>query len=99
VNADPFPDSRPLGDLTAAGIGTVDLTRTPSWRFAGLTDVWLLAVMPDGSLCEGTGPTTEDAIADARKRWRRWKRAHAGPLAVDGRAYRRRLRNRRRSQR
>lgn len=96
MNADPFPDSRPLGDLAGAGIETVDLTGTPGWRFAGLTDVWLLAVMPDGSWAEGRGPTTEDAKADARRTWRKWKRAHAGPLAVDGRAYQRRLRNRRR---
>lgn len=107
--ADPFPDSRafagllaeegnrpPLGSLAEAGSEAVNLTGTPGYRYMGLTDVWLLAIMPDGSLCEGTGPTTEDAMTDARRRWRDGKRGHAGPLAVDGREYQRRLRNRRR---
>ena len=86
----------PLGDLTGAGISTVDLTGTPGYSYMGLTDVWLLAVMPDGLFAAGTGPTTEDAKADARKRWRKWKRANAGPLAVNGTDYQRRLRDRRR---
>ena len=62
----------------------------------GLTDVLEIhAVMPDGLFAEGTKPTTEDAQADARRRWRKWKRAHPGPLAVDGTDYQRRLRSRR----
>jgi len=83
-----------LPGLTGAGIGTVDLTGTPGWRYVS-NDVWLLTIMPDGSWFQGTGPTAEDAKADARRRWRNWKRG-PGPLAVDGREYQRRLRNGRR---
>lgn len=88
----------PLGDLLAAGVDTIDLTGTPGWQYVapGPAWTWLMALMPDGSFWEGAGATSEEAKADARRNWVRWKRGNAGPLAVDGRAYQRRLANRRR---
>jgi len=89
-------DGGPLGSLPGAGIDTIEVPPPPGWRYFALSPVWLMALMPDGLFAEGTGATTDEAKADARRRWRKWKRAHAGPLAVDGREYRRRLRDRRR---
>lgn len=66
------------------------------WTLAGMTKVWVLALMPDGNCAQGIGDTAEEAVADARRSWRQWKRGHAGRLAVNGRDYRRRLRARRR---
>jgi hypothetical protein len=71
---------------------------TTGWTLAGMTKVWVLARMPDGNCAEGLGDTADEAVADARRRWRQWKRGHAGKLAIDGRDYQRRLRNRRRRQ-
>ena len=81
---------------------TAELTPLPEdapYRFIGMTDVWLIARTPDGMSAEGCGATTADALADAMRRWRRWKRAHAGKLAVDGHEYRRRMRARARRRR
>lgn len=102
MTASPFPDSRPFSELieesrpfagyTVSGPPGSQVTFTSM----GLTQVWLLARMPDGLCAEGRGRTDAEAMADARRNWRRWKRAHAGPLAVDGRQYQRRLKARRR---
>lgn len=96
MTADRFPGSASFGSLREAAIDTIEVPPPPGWRYFGLSPVWLLALMPDGLFCEGTGETTEDAKADARRNWRKWKRGHTGPLAVDGREYQRRLRSRRR---
>ena len=66
------------------------------YRSIGLSPVWSLVCMPDGTYAEGMGATWKDAEADARRRWKHRKRAYAGPLAVNGREYQRRLRARRR---
>jgi hypothetical protein len=97
--ADPFPDSRPFSGLLAEPM-TVSFPPVPEgasgWRMTGLSDVVLLARMPDGNCALGCGATDAEAMAGARRNWRKWKRANAGPLAVDGREYQRRLRARRR---
>lgn len=96
MTASPFPDSRPLADL-------VDGTE-PAWPVLpggpqgwtiSVSHAMILARMPDGNFAEGVGETIGDATADALRNWLRWKRAHAGRLAVDGREYRRRRNARR----
>lgn len=67
-----------------------------AWETFGLTQVWVLARMPDGSCLPGAGTTAVEAVADARRWWLRWKHAHPGRLAADGCDYQRRLANRRR---
>jgi hypothetical protein len=97
VTADPFPGSLPLSDLIddAEPAWPVLPDGPVAWTVC-FSRACVLARMPDGNLAEGTGESIDDATADARRNWRRWKRAHPGPLAVDGREYRRRTRNRRR---
>lgn len=94
----PFAGSLPLSGL--ADDAEIPWPALPEgatgWRSYGLMQVWMPARMPDGSTVEGMGDSIEAAEADARRCWLRWKRAHAGRLAVDGAEYRRRSRNRRR---
>ena len=89
----------PLGSLTEAGIGTVDLSGSPGWQQVRPGWSWLMVRMPGGWFVEGIGPTRTEAEADARQSWSRWRREErrrgGGRLAVDGHAYRRRLRHRR----
>ncbi len=54
---------------------------------AGPAVYWFLYRTPEGTLVPGVGRTLQEAEADARRRW-------VPPLAIDGHAYRRRLRNR-----
>ena len=67
-----------------------------TWETVRVSPVWVLARMPDGSCWPGAGPTTGDAVADARRWWQWWKRGHPAKLAACGRDYQRRLRSRRR---
>lgn len=61
-----------------------------------LGPAWLVWLAPDGRCFEGEGPTTDLAVASARRRWR----ANPRPLTVDGREYnRRRLARQRRKHR
>jgi hypothetical protein len=97
MTGSPFPDSRPLADLT--GDSPAAWPAIPdgvTYRQVGEPFCYVMLIMPDKTLAEGTGISMEAADADARRNWLRWKRAHAGRLAVDGREYRRRARNRRR---
>lgn len=100
MTAVPFPDSAALSAADLADDAAIPWPALPEgtagWRSFGLTQAWVTARMPDGRLVEGMGETIEKAEADARRSWLRWKRAYAGPLAVDGHEYRRRMRNRRR---
>jgi len=59
----------------------------------------LAVVMPDGNAAWGEGATHDEAEADARQRWNRWKRTNPRPLPIDGREYsrRRKARARRKS--
>ena len=77
MNAGPFPDSAPLGSLLEAGIDTIQVPPPPGYRFFGLSPVWLLARMPDGTFWEGIGATNDEAMADARRHWREWKHGSA----------------------
>ena len=79
----PFPGSRPLSDLIdAAGPAWPVLPGGPEGWTITVSRAVVLARMPDGSWAEGVGETIDEATADARRNWRRWKRAHPGPLAV-----------------
>jgi hypothetical protein len=95
--ADPFPDSRPFTDLLSEP-ATMSFPPVPEgasgWRMTGLSDVVLLARMPDGNCALGCGATSGEARADARRAWRNWK---FGPPMR--REYRRRLKARRRRRR
>jgi hypothetical protein len=64
-----------------------------------LGPVNLAVVMPDGRAAWGQGDTFDEAKADARQRWARWKRTNPLPLPIDGREYsrRRKARARRKS--
>lgn len=100
----PAPVTVPLKPLTDLGAPMrVTLPPVPDgatgWRVTGLSEVVVLARMPDGNCVWGRGATGDDAMADARRAWVRWKRGHAGPLAVDGHAYRRRCKARTRRHR
>ena len=94
MTADPFPGSTPLGSLLEAGIDMIQVPPPPGYRFSGLSPVWLLARMPDGTYWEGAGATSEEAVAGARARWRKQQLAVSLPRLH--REYRRRLRHRRR---
>lgn len=94
MNAGPFPGSAPLGSLLEAGIEVIQVPPPPGYRYLGLSPVWLLARMPDGTFWEGLGATNEEAVADARERWRKQQLAVSLPRLH--REYRRRLRHRRR---
>lgn len=82
--------------------GQLDITGWPSvppnvtYRPAGKPVCYVLMKMRDGALAEGSGTSVKAAAADAARSWRRWKSRRAGPLAVDGREYQRRLKARRR---
>jgi hypothetical protein len=97
VTLSPVPDSRPLAALLAEPV-TVNFPPVPEgasgWRVTGLSDVVLLARMPDGNCARGRGATDAEAMADARRAWRAWK---YGPGMR--REYRRRLKARRRRRR
>lgn len=75
----------PAADRLAAG----------TWRPVALSGViapiaWVLMSMPDGNCAEGAGDTIRAAMADARRRWRKWRRANPSPLAAMHRDYRQR---------